>query len=194
MSRIDRNTNQMSKPIKLSRKVRVNWWVDFAVLLGFTLAALSGFFFLVLPSSDALSDMHKGGIALTIIATVIHVNHNWKWVKKMIGRSVKSLLFQKDGLPENARLNVIFDGLIAICFLITVVSGDLIENRSKNPSSIVDNATGPAFQWTSLDLTHLWAAITLLVLLVIHLWLHRRWITNVTRRILILSGDWAGLS
>lgn len=230
MSKIDSNTNQMLKRIKLSKKIRVNWLIDFAALLGFFLVTGSGIFFLVSPSSSELSDLHQAGFVLTIIMTVIHLARHWKWVKTMVGRSAISKFSKGGGLPKSSRLNVIIDALIAICFVVTVVSGVSLEHRSKNSSNfskssfgslqssvsgiglfgnrhemgididididdlIVDNATSPAFQWAVLDLTHLWAAIILLILLVIHLWLHRRWITNVTRRVLVSQNPRAGFS
>jgi|GEM_PF-3554901 len=216
----------MSKQIAMPAQPRLNLLVNAIAFMGFILMALSGISFLVFPSNDTLSGLHAFGSVMTIAAIVIHIALHWQWVKMMTRRSVESLTSRSVTLPKSVRLNVAIDTLIAISFLVTAVSGVLLNQRSESSGDFdrrsfgsfqsrvsgkglfgnhhdmglfgnhqdtgldignqtVDSAAGPAFQWATLDLIHLGAVITLVVLMALHIWMHRCWIVNVSRRLFV---------
>ena len=62
----------MSKPIRMSRQTRMNWVIDAAVFLGGIVAALSGIYFLFLPSSG-----YQGGRNPAYGITILFDRHSW---------------------------------------------------------------------------------------------------------------------
>lgn len=212
----------MTKPVAMPKQTNLNLLVDAIAFLGFILAAISGTSFLLIPANDTLSGLHAFGSLMTIAAIVIHIVLHWQWVKTMTRRSV-ALLSRNVKLPKSARLNVVIDAMITISFLLTAVSGILLNQRSESSESsnkqsvgvlqdsLFDNFPGnppghlsdgqmpgsaakPAFRWEALDSIHLWAVIALLGLSSIHIWMHWRWIINVTGRLVELLGQRPGLS
>ncbi len=213
----------MTKQIAILTQTRFNLLIDSIAFMGFILMVISGISFLVLPSNDTLNGLHAFGSVMTFAAIVTHIILHWQWVKTMARRSVESLISQNVTLPKSVRLNVVIDTLIAISFLVTAVSGVLLDQRSESSGdfngrsagilqgglsgnfmddlsdSLSDgqmpgSATQPGFQWEALDLIHLWAVIALLSLSSIHIWIHWRWIINVTGRLIGSLGQRPGLS
>ncbi len=192
----------------MSAQTRTNWLIDATAFLGVFLAALSGISFLFLPSGDDLRGLHTFGSGLTIVACTVHLARHWQWVKTMTGRCVNALLSRQVSLSRGARLSIVINIVVALSFLIAVISGFLLHQRSDSSGEWDEGPLGgfrggrpgnflggrPAnrdvasvFQWVTLDLIHLWAAGTLIGAVAVHLWSHWRWVTNVTRQFL---GRW----
>ncbi len=201
----------MTKEISMPKQIRINLLIDSIAFLGFILMALSGISFLLFPTNDTLNGLHAFGSVMTFAAIVAHIVLHWQWIKTMARRSVEFLVSRNVTLPKSVRFNVVIDTLIAISFLVTMVSGVLLDQRAENsessnresvgtlqsglfenfmddePGNLSDgpmpgSATKPVFHWEALDLIHLGAVIALFDLLSIHIWIHGRWITNVTGR------------
>jgi hypothetical protein len=187
----------MSKKITMSLQTRANWLIDLMVLLGGLLASLSGIYFLFLPSGGyqggrnplygvtilfnrhTWDDLHTWTGVAMIVAAVVHLAIHWQWVKTMARRIVNAIAARGSGLSRGAALNVIVDATVAISFLLTAVSGLYFfiwpsEGRNLRPAILFSSAT-----W---DLIHTWAGVIMISAIVIHFWIHWRWVTNVTSR------------
>ncbi len=189
----------MSKKITMSLQTRTNWLIDLIVFVGGLLASLSGIYFLFLPSGGyqggrnpmygvtllfdrhTWDDLHTWmGVAM-IIAAAVHFAIHWKWVKTMTRRVVNAITAKGSGLSRGATLNVVVDVTVAISFLLTAISGLYFfiwpsEGRSLSPAILFNSAT-----W---DLIHTWAGVIMISAIVLHFWIHWRWVTNVTSRFL----------
>jgi hypothetical protein len=187
----------MSKKITMSLQTRANWLIDLMVLLGGLLASLSGIYFLFLPSGGyqggrnpmygvtllfdrhTWEDLHTWTGVAMILAAIVHFAIHWQWVKMMTRRIVNTIAAKGSGLSRGATLNVVVDAIVAISFLLTAVSGLYFfiwpsGGRSISPVILFNSAT-----W---DLIHTWAGVIMISAIVIHFWIHWRWVTNVTSR------------
>jgi hypothetical protein len=187
----------MSKKITMSLQTRANWLIDLMVLLGGLLASLSGIYFLFLPSGGyqggrnpmygvtllfdrhTWDDLHTWTGVAMIVAAVIHLAIHWQWVKTMTRRIFNAITAKGSGLSRGAAMNVIVDATVATSFLLTAVSGFYFliwpsAGRSLSPAILFNSAT-----W---DLIHTWAGVIMISAIVIHFWIHWRWVANVTSR------------
>jgi hypothetical protein len=192
----------MSKRFGISRKTRHNWLIDAAVFLGGVVAALSGIYFLFLPSGGyqggrnpmygvtILFDRHSweavhtwGGVAM-IAAVAIHLAIHWSWVKMMGKRVVNTLLFKGNALSKGAKVNVAIDAAIALSFLVCALSGlyFLIAPSGSQGGHSAALDPGFLFNMATWDLIHTWSGVTLISAATVHLVIHWRWIKNVTYR------------
>ena len=193
----------MSKQIRLSTQTRKNWLIDAAVFLGGIVAALSGIYFLFLPSGGyqggrnplygitILFSRHTwsavhiwGGVAM-VAAIAIHLAIHWDWVKRMSGRTVKALQSNGNKLSKGSLFNVAVNALIGITFLICALTGIYFLFA---PSGGFQGGSNPGwdpnflFARTTWDLIHTWSGIAMIVAAVVHFAIHWRWVKNVSAR------------
>jgi preprotein translocase subunit SecY len=193
----------ISKRVRMSMQTRKNWLIDAAVLLGGILAALSGVYFLFLPSGGyqggrnpmygitilfsrhTWSDVHTWGGVLMVAAIAVHFAIHWEWVKRMSGRTVNALLPSGKKLSRGALVNVAIDALVAVSFLLCAVSGIYFlfapsggfqggQNLGWDPNFL--------FSRTTWDLVHTWSGVVLMIAAAVHFAIHWRWVKNVTAR------------
>jgi cytochrome b subunit of formate dehydrogenase len=193
----------MSKPIRMSMQTRKNWLIDAAVFLGGILAALSGIYFLFLPSGGyqggrnpmygitilfsrhTWSDLHTWGGVLMIAAIAVHLTFHWDWVRRMAGRTVNALVPGGSRLSRGALFNVGIDLLVALSFLACAVSGIYFLFA---PAGGFQGGRNPGwdpnflFSRTTWDLVHTWSGVVLISSAVVHFAIHWRWVKNVTAR------------
>ncbi len=193
----------MSKRIGMSMQTRKNWLIDTAVFVGGIVAALSGIYFLFLPSGGyqggrnpmygvtilfsrhTWDDLHTWGGVLMIAAVAIHFAIHWQWVKMMSKRVVSALLSRGSKLSRGGKINLGIDMLVAASFLVCAVSGIYFllapdgglqggRNLGWDPMFL--------FSRTGWDLIHAWSGVILIAAAVIHFAIHWRWVKNVTVR------------
>ncbi len=192
-----------SKQIRMSMQTRKNWLIDVAVFLGGIVAALTGIYFLFLPSGGyqggrnaayginilfgrhTWSALHLWGGVLMIVAIAVHFAIHWQWVKRMSGRMVSGMRAQGPKLSRGAKVNVAINLLIAISFLLCALSGVYF---IFGPSGGYQGGQNPAydpgflFSRTTWDLIHTWSGVAMIVAAVVHFAIHWRWVKNVTAR------------
>ncbi len=192
----------MKKTIRMSWQTRQNWLIDAAVFAGALLAGLSGIYFLYLPSGGyeggrnpaygltilfgrhTWSDLHTWGGVLMIMAVVIHFAIHWQWVKMMSRRVWHTMQGKGATFSKGAKVNLLVDLIIGLAFLITAVSGIYFLflpegfQGGRNPGW----DPGLLFSRTTWDLIHTWAAVIMILAASLHLFIHWRWVVNVTRR------------
>jgi len=184
-----------------------NKWLLFAIVfLSGLVAALSGVYFLFVPSGGyqggrnpmygvtilfsrhTWDDLHTWGGVLMIVVAVVHFAIHWRWVKVMSKRTVKALFSRETKLSKGPRLNVAVNLVIAVSFLLTAVSGIYLlfalsggfrggRNASWDPMFL--------FSRTTWDLIHTWAGVVFIGAAVVHFWIHWRWIKNTTTRLFL---------
>lgn len=199
----------MSKKITMSLQTRANWLIDLAVLLGGLLASLSGIYFLFLPSGGyqggrnpmygvtilferhTWDDLHAWTGVAMIVAAAVHLVIHWQWVKIMTRRIANAIASKGSGLSRGAILNVVVNAIVAISFLLTAVSGLYFFFW---PSA--GGSYGPVILFNSItwDLIHTWASVIMIGAILVHFWIHWRWVTNVTSRFFLSlwqRAEWA---
>jgi hypothetical protein len=193
----------MSNRITISTQNRRNWLIDAAVFVGGILAALSGIYFLFLPSGGyqggrnpmygvtilfsrhGWEDVHTWGGVLMMAAILIHFATHWKWVKMMGSRAKNSLLNREGKMSGFVRFNVAINIIIGVSFLVCALSGVYFlfapsggfqggSNAGWDPNFLLSRTT-----W---DLIHTWSGVVMIVAAVVHFWIHWRWVKNVTRK------------
>jgi hypothetical protein len=189
----------MSKKITMSLQTRTNWIIDLTVFLGGVLAALSGVYFLFLPSGGyqggrnpmygvtilfsrhTWDDLHTWSGVAMIAAAAIHLAIHWGWIKMMARRIANAMHSKGAHLSQGAKLNVAINALVAISFVVTAVSGVYF---MLVPAGGGNSAAAPVilFSSTMWDLIHTWAGVIMIGAVVVHFWIHWRWVVNVTSR------------
>jgi hypothetical protein len=190
----------MSKRIHISRQTRKNWLIDAAVLVGAVVAALSGIYFLFLPSGGyqggrnpaygltvlfsrhTWDDLHTWGGMLMVAAVAIHFAIHWQWVKMMGKRVVSSLRGGGSRLSRGSAFNVTIDATVAISFVLCALSGIyfLLAPASGAHVSAASLSQNLFFSRSTWDLIHTWSGTLLIVSAIVHLAIHWRWVKNVT--------------
>ncbi len=188
----------MSSSNAVSKQTRSNWFIDAAVFGSALIAALSGIYFLFLPSGgyqggrNALygvtvlfqratwEDLHTWGGVGMIVAAVVHLAIHWKWVTGTVKRVTKKLTGGSSTINRHAWFNIGIDAVIALSFLITAVSGVYLlfvpgGRGAFDPQLLFARST-----WDDL---HTWGGVVLIVSAVIHFAIHWRWIVKVTRNV-----------
>jgi cytochrome b subunit of formate dehydrogenase len=195
----------------MSLQTRKNWLIDAAVLVGGLLAALTGIYFLYLPSGGyeggrnpmysvtifferhTWSDLHTWGGLLMIVAVIVHIVIHWSWIVRM-GKRMFATLIPGGGsqprltvlqLSRAGQVNLAINLAIAISFLLCAVTGVYF---LFTPEGGFQGGSNPAwdpgflFSRTTWDMIHTWSGVALSVAALAHFAIHWRWVKNVTAR------------
>jgi hypothetical protein len=194
----------MSDRIRVSRQTRNNWLIAVGVFLGGIVAAVSGIYFLFVPSGGyqggrnpmygvqflfsrhTWEDLHTWGGVAMIIAVAVHLALHWGWVNMMSRRVVNAMRSQGTKLSRGARVNLAVDGLVAVSFVVCALSGAYFLYLPAGGFHGGVNATwdpGILFSRTAWDLIHTWSGAVLIGAGIVHLAIHWRWVRNVTVRL-----------
>ncbi|MCA9930872.1 MAG: DUF4405 domain-containing protein [Anaerolineales bacterium] len=194
----------MTRQAKVSPQTRNNWLIDTAVFSGAFISILTGIYFLFLPSGGyegghnawygivilfaraTWEDIHTWGGLLMVTAVVVHLIIHWKWITMTAKRLWQKTCGEQCRISRGAWTNIIVDGLIAVSFLITAVSGlyfyfftDGGYQGGRNPGW----DPGILFSRPTWDMLHTWSGILLTIMAVVHIAIHWRWITKVTTKV-----------
>jgi hypothetical protein len=192
--------------IALSWKTQSNWLIDAFVAIGGLLAAISGLYFLFLPSGGyqggrnpayginilldrhTWDDVHTWGGVLMIAAIVVHFAIHWRWVVRMSRKVGNALLGRGGALSRGAMYNLAINALVGVSFLVCALSGIYFLFV---PSGGVQG--GGSLGWdpmflfsrTTWDLIHTWSGAIAIAAAAVHFYIHWRWVKNVTRRVVL---------
>jgi hypothetical protein len=193
----------MSKRITISRQTQANWLIDAAVFVGAVLAAITGIYFLFIPSGGfqggrnpmhgitilfsrhTWNDLHTWGGVLMIAAVVVHLAIHWGWVKMITRRTYNSTRSRGSKLSQGAKINITVDMAIAVSFLLTAVSGIYFLFAPSSGYQVEAHPNwsgGLLLSATTWDLLHTWSGTVLVVAALVHFAIHWRWVKNVTVR------------
>lgn len=195
----------MSRRISMSTQTRKNWLIDAVLFVAALVAALSGIYFLFVPSGGyqggrnplyeltilfsrhGWDDLHTWSGVLMIAAVAIHlaIPSHLKWIK-MTGKRIVNAVRSRDvTIPRSVKINIITNIVIAFSFLLTAVSGIyflLAPAGGFQGGSNSDWDPGFLLNRTTWDLIHTWSGVILVVAAVIHFAIHWRWVENITKR------------
>jgi cytochrome b subunit of formate dehydrogenase len=183
----------------VSKQTRNNWLIDAAVFIGALVAAITGIYFLFLPSGgyqggrnpmygvtilfsrQTWDDLHTWFGALMIAAVVVHFAIHWSWVKGTAKRMGRLLAGKGSTMNRRGYLNVAVDATIALSFLLAAVSGVYFMFVPGGRW-----AADPAFIFTrtTWDLIHTWSGVALIAAAIVHLAIHWNWVVKVTAKVL----------
>jgi hypothetical protein len=186
----------------MSKQTKKNWWIDLVLFSSALIAALSGIYFLFLPtggyqggrnplynlqvlfSRQTWDDLHTWGGVAMIVAAIIHLVIHWSWVVNMTRRILNELTAKGTRMNARGRWNLILNVVVGISFLLTALSGIYFlfvpGGRGASDPMIL-------FTRTTWDLMHTWAAIVLIVAAVTHIAIHWKWVTKVTGNMLVMK-------
>ena len=185
----------------VSKQTQKHWWVNAALFTSAVLAALSGIYFLFLPTGgfqggrnplyniqilftrQTWDDLHTWGGVAMIIAAVVHLAFHWSWVVSMARRTWNELTGKCGCMNSRGRWNLILNTVVAVSFIFTALSGIYFlfvpsGGRAVDPMIL--------FNRTTWDLIHTWSAIMLIATAVIHFVIHWKWVTKVTGKMIKL--------
>jgi preprotein translocase subunit SecY len=182
----------------VSKQTRNNWLIDAAVFIGALVAAITGIYFLFLPSGgyqggrnpmygitilfsrQTWDDLHTWFGALMIVAVVIHFAIHWSWVKGTARRMAKSLVGKGARMNRHGYLNIAIDATVALSFLLATVSGVYFMFV---PGGRWAADPGFIFARTTWDLIHTWSGVALIAAAIIHFAIHWNWVVKVTAKV-----------
>lgn len=192
----------MAKQNAISRQTRVNWLIDAALFVSALTAVVSGIYFLFWPSGfqggrNAIysttilleraewSDLHTWGGVLMVVAVLIHFVYHWPWVTQMSKRVAKAVRGKGTHMSRGARVNLIADAAVALCFVITAISGCyflFVSTGGMQGGRNIGWDPGFLFSRTTWDLIHTYSGVAMIIAALVHFAIHWRWVTKVTAK------------
>jgi len=117
-----------------------------------------------------------------IIAMVIHIAVHDRWILVMSKRFFHGKSKGIKSLNGKARFNIILDVVAALSFLVVAISGVvLLVLPSGRSVEVVDGFLLSKATW---DIIHTWSGVVMLIAAILHFYIHWKWITKVTGRVI----------
>lgn len=182
-----------SKPV-VSAQTRRNWLIDIGLLMSALLAAISGIYFLFIPSGGFQGGrnpyygitvlfsrqtwdwIHTWMGVVMILIIAVHLPLHWSWVVNIARRTWRELTGQCGCMNPRGRFNVLVNLLIAVSFLITALSG-IYFLYNPHGRNLVDSAW--IFTRQTWDTLHTWSGVILILAAALHFAIHWKWVTKV---------------
>ena len=183
----------------VSKQTQQNWWIDAALFIGAVVSALSGIYFLFLPSGgyqggrnplyniqilfarQTWDDLHTWGGVAMIIAAIVHLGIHWSWVVNMTRRAWRELNGKCGCMNARGRWNLILNTIVALSFVSTALSG-VYFLFVPGGRWVADPLI--LFTRTTWDLIHTWAGVVLTAAAILHFVIHWKWVTKVTSKMI----------
>ena len=117
-----------------------------------------------------------------IIVLVIHIAVHDRWILAMFKRFFQGKSNRIKRLNANARFNILLDVIAALSFFVVAISGVvLLVLPSGRSFEVID---GFLLSKTTWDIIHTWSGVVMLISAILHLYIHWKWITKVTGRVI----------
>jgi hypothetical protein len=185
----------------VSKQTQKNWWVDAMLFSSAIIAALSGIYFLIIPSGgyrggqnslynvqalftrQTWDDLHTwGGVAMIAVA-LVHLVIHWPWVASMARRTFNEITGKGAHMNARGRWNLILNLVVGLSFIITALTGVYFLFFPGGRGAVYPLILFTRSTW---DLIHTWASATLIIAAVTHLTIHWKWVTKVTSKMLAM--------
>ena len=184
-----------------SNTTRRNWYLDAVLFLGMVIAAISGIYFLIFPDGGYMGGRNPyygiqiifdrtgwewihtwlsvGFVAVALLHLILH----WKWVVSTTKRVLRNMFGkQKSTMSAGGWKNVIVDGVIAVSFIISAISGIYFIFVGVSHGGLTPDLLF-LFSRTTWELVHLWSSVLFISSFILHFAIHWGWVTKVTLRI-----------
>ncbi len=182
---------------QVSTQTRNNWLIDAGLLIAGIIVALSGIYFLFLPTGGyqggrnpyygiqilferhTWDDLHTwAGIALIAIAAV-HLAVHWTWVVNMTRRTINELTGRCGCMNARGRWNFVLNTVVALSFVLAAVSSLYFlffpgGRGQPDPMFLLSR--------NAWDVLHTWAGVIWIIATVTHFAIHWKWVTKVTSK------------
>jgi hypothetical protein len=199
----------MNSSNALLKRTRINWLINAGVFLSGVVTALSGIYFLFLPSGgyqggrnaaygvtvlfdrSTWDHLHTWSGVIMVIMIALHVVFHWDWIKMMARRVVGTVKSDGAHMSAGSRRNLVLNSFIASGFMLAAISGIYFLFIPKGGFQGGRNLLwDPGFLWSraTWDLIHTWAGVIVIVLAVLHFAIHWGWVRKVTARFFQLPG------
>ena len=117
-----------------------------------------------------------------IIVMVIHIAVHDKWILAMTKRFFQGKSKGIKSLNGKARFNILLDVVAALSFLVVAISGVvLLFLPSGRSFEVVNGFLLSKARW---DIIHTWSGVVMLIAAILHFYIHWKWITKVTGRVI----------
>jgi hypothetical protein len=154
-----------------------NFLLDVTIFVVFLITGITGYFlWLLIPhqldaifiglSRNAWVTVHILFGLVGLAGVVVHIIRHWSWLKALRGRTIS-------GLPGKLRANRVVDRIMWFTLIATNLFGTLV--WAFNPG-------GGLYIVMLPDRMHVIFGVACTILMIVHLTLHRKWITSITRR------------
>jgi hypothetical protein len=183
----------------VSRKTSQRWWlVALLTILGLGVLA-SSIYFLVFPvgfqggrnpyygltilfSRDGWDALHLWTGLAMILVVMIHIIVHWHWIMAIAVRCVKPQTCEVGKKNWRAQYNILLNIIAGISFIMVSTSGIYLMLMPSRSGA----ATAPVFifNWNTWDVIHTWSGIAMFIAVLLHFYIHWKWIANVRKKML----------
>lgn len=178
---------EKSKKRVFSVQTRNNFILDLGLLLSGLISALSGIYFLFLPSGYqggrnplyglvilferyTWSDVHTWSSVIIMGLALLHIPLHWDWVVKMTRSGLRSMV-GKSNLSNRSKFNLGINVLIGLSGLICGLSGIYFLFFTRGESFLFNSYT-----W---DVIHTWSGVMMIAAAILHFEIHWKWISKI---------------
>ena len=117
-----------------------------------------------------------------IIVLIIHIAIHDKWIFTMVKRLFQRKSNGKKRLHSFARFNILLDAIAALSFLVAALTGFVLMFYPSGRN--VQGIYNFIFTKEVWDLIHTWSGVVMLISAVLHFYIHWKWVTKVTNRVI----------
>ncbi len=199
----------MAMKSRVSNQTRNNWLVVLLLIISSLATIFSSIYFLFLPnggyqggrnpyfgivilfSRSTWDLIHTWAGVIMIAIAAIHIPLHWAWIVSMTKRVFKIMLGQCKGMNAGGQFNLLINGLIGISGLLAAISAMYFlffpggHGASANVTLIFSRGT-----W---DVIHTWSGVIMIAAGILHFYIHWRWVTKVTGKLLTVPVQGQGM-
>ena len=161
-------------------KTKLNFWLDAVILIAFLVTSVTGVLLWLGAGRGEWITSHAWSGVVLLAGLILHLVLHWDWVKCVVGRFFKRL-------SSPLRINLAADSLLWLLFSVVAVTGLvdwlLPSGRGWGRRRTLTSAVGLfSMEWHTWRDWHTWLGLAWLVIIIVHLVLHRKWIVCMLRR------------
>jgi hypothetical protein len=173
-----------------SAQTRNNFILDLGLLFSGLISALSGIYFLFLPTGyqggrnplyglvifferHTWSDVHTWSSVIIMGLALLHIPLHWDWIVKMTRSGFRTLV-GKSKLNSRSRFNLGINVLIGLSGLICGFSG-LYFLFFPGGETIL-------FTTYAWDVIHTWSGVAVIAAAILHFEIHWKWISKISQK------------
>jgi len=178
----------------IAPETRKMWWMNITLLGTALVTVLSGVYFLLFSggfrggrnpwygvelifSRATWDNIHTWGGVLMITVATLHLVAHWPWFVRMGRRMISEIRGGCGCMNRYGRLNLALSLALGLLFVLAAVSGIVLLFLPQGREVAI------TLLWTrrSWDILHTWSGTLMIITAMLHIGIHWKWITKVTR-------------